>query len=88
MLPQLEESLLRDVLGGLQTANANFCKIPEPKAVLTIEAFESLRIAPAQFAPKFFVTWHRRLFSTLIFAPKGQIVHANFTRREAPWGIS
>ena len=78
MFPQLEESLLRDIVGGLRAPDANFDKIAEPKAVLTIEAFESFRIAPTQFVPEFIVIRHRCLFSTLLFAPETQNVQANF----------
>ncbi len=73
---------MRDIVGGLRASDANFDKIAESKAVLTIEAFESFRIAPTQFAPEFLVVRHRCPFSTLLFAPEGQIVQTDFTRRE------
>jgi hypothetical protein len=59
---------LRDIVGGLRASDASFDKTVQSRAVFAVEAFEGLRITPAQFVPKFLIARHRCSFSTLLFA--------------------
>lgn len=80
MLPQLEKSLLRHIIGGLRTSHASFDETVKARAVIALEALESLRVAPAQSVPKFPIARHGGSFSTLLFAPDAQNVQVDFTR--------